>query len=113
MIVYLKLWLRLVVALAVVVGFFAGIAALWTWLGGPSAARAFTLVFYLGGGLLLLIALLTSGAEKRAWGADSDVFLERMLSVPEEEGRSLNPTGIFILGGLVVLALGVVFEATL
>ena len=56
---------QLVTLLTVVIGVVAAIAALVWLVGGTSAHRAFTLVFYAGGACLLLFALLTSGAEGR------------------------------------------------
>jgi hypothetical protein len=86
---------QLVTLLAVVIGVVAAIAALVWQVGGTSAHRAFTLVFYAGGACLLLFALLTSGAE----GGPSD--------------RAINPTGALVLTAVLTLALGVVFEALL
>jgi|GraSoiStandDraft_9_1057307.scaffolds.fasta_scaffold489551_1 VIT1/CCC1 family predicted Fe2+/Mn2+ transporter len=87
---------QLVTLLTVVIGVVAAIAALVWLVGGTSAHRAFTLVFYAGGACLLLFALLTSGAEGRG---------------PSD--RAINPTGALVLAAVGTLALGVVFEALL
>jgi hypothetical protein len=102
----------LVVLLAVVVGLALGAAYLYLWLGDVSSHRAFSLVFYLGGGLLLLFALLTRGAEGRAYNLGPGVGLMRVFSVRPEE-RTLNPTGAFVIAAIVLLVLGGVFDTIL
>src|SRR5918912_1770576 len=95
----------LVVLLGVVVALAFGAAYLYLWLGDVSSHRAFSLVFYLGGGLLLLFALLTRGAESRAYNLGRGVGLMRRFSVRPEE-RGLNPTGALAIAAVVLLVLG-------
>jgi hypothetical protein len=58
---------ELVVVLAVILGLAFLAAYLYQHVGRLSAHRAYTLVFYLGGAGLLLFALVTRGAERRAY----------------------------------------------
>jgi hypothetical protein len=102
----------LVVLLVVVLALAFGIAYLYRWLGDVSSHRAFSLVFYVGGGVLLLFALLTRGAESRAYDLGRGVGLMRRFSVRPEE-RALNPTGAFVVAALVLLVLGGVFDTVL
>ena len=108
---------RAVVALLAVLLLFAGaafgIGALLLAVTDTDAHRAFGLGFYGLGGVLVFFALVTHGAEGRAWGPDTDAFLVRLMGVPDEDGRSLNPTGVFSLAGVLLVALGVVFDAAL
>ena len=90
-----------------------GIGALILGVSDTDAHRAFGIGFYGLGGLLVLFALTTHGAEGRAYGPDSDAFLYRVFGVPEEGGRSLNPTGALAAAGLALVAIGVAFDAAL
>jgi hypothetical protein len=102
---------RLLVALIVIVGLAFGAAFVYEQAGDVTAHRAFTVVFYVGGGVLLLFALLTRGAEGRV-AFLGGVGLERLGRVPEEQ-RALNPTGVLVLAALVLLVLGGVFDTIL
>jgi hypothetical protein len=102
----------LVVLLAVVLALAFGVAYLYMRLGDASSHRAFSLVFYVGGGILLLFALLTRGAEGRAYDLGPNVGLTRVFSIRPEE-RALNPTGAFVLAAVVLLVLGGVFDTVL
>ena len=75
------------------------------------ADRAYAVVFYVGGGVLLIFALVTRGAE--GWAYDlSDFGLRRRHRVPERE-RALNPTGTLALAGVLLVVLGGVFDTVL
>ena len=68
-------------------------------------------MFYVGGAVLLVFALLTRGAERRVWFRGG-IGVERLGYVPEEQ-RALNPTGVLALAALVLLVLGGVFDTVL
>ena len=102
---------ELVTVLVVVAGVAFAAAFLYQNLGGVSAHRAFALVFYLGGAGLLLFALVTRGAEGRAYNL-APVGLLRRERVRERD-RALNPTGALILAAVVLLVLGGVFDTFL
>jgi hypothetical protein len=102
---------QLVVVLVVIVGL-AFLAAYLYDLSGASTHRAYTVVFYVGGGVLLLFALLTRGAEGRVAFLDG-VGLERVGRVRHEEERALKPTGVLVLAAIVLLVLGGVFDTIL
>lgn len=102
----------LVVLLVVVVAVALGVAYLYLRLGDVSSHRAFSLVFYVGGAVLLLFALLTRGAEGRAYNLGSGVGLMRVFSVQPQE-RALNPTGALVVAAVVLLVLGGVFDTVL
>ena len=101
---------QLVVALVVIVGL-ALLAAFLYDRSGASTHRAYTVVFYVGGGVLLLFALLTRGAEGRV-AFLGGVGLERVGRVREEQ-RALNPTGVLVLAAILLLVLGGVFDTVL
>jgi hypothetical protein len=102
---------ELVVVLVVILalGFLA--AFLYQHVGGVDAHRAYSVVFYVGGGVLFLFALLTRGAEGRV-AFLAGVGLERRGRVHEQE-RTLNPTGVFVLAAILLLVLGGVFDTIL
>src|SRR5207245_672415 len=97
----------------VVAGLCAVVAEIIHVAGGSTLHRAFSVAFYVGGGVLFLFALTTHGAEKRAYGAGSEIALMRVFRVPGEGETTLNPTGALAVAGVAMLVLGVVFEATL
>ena len=101
---------QLVVALVVIVGL-ALLAAFLYDRSGASMHGAYTVVFYVGGGVLLLFALLTRGAEGRV-AFLGGVGLERVGRVREEQ-RALNPTGVLVLAAVLLLVLGGVFDTIL
>lgn len=109
--------LRAPLALLLIVLIFAGAAfgvgVLILRLTEMDAHRAFGLGFYGLGALLVLFGLLSHGAEGRAYGPAPDAFLVRVMGVPDEERRALNPTGAFAFAGLVLVGIGVVFDAAL
>jgi hypothetical protein len=102
---------ELVLVLAVILGLAFLAAFLYERLGDVSAHRAYSLVFYIGGGVLLLFALLTRGAEGRV-AFLAGVGLERLGRV-REEPRALNPTGVLVLAAVLLLVLGGVFDTIL
>ena len=102
---------ELVVVLAVILGLAFLAAFLYQHLGHVDAHRAYSLVFYVGGGVLFLFALLTRGAEGRV-AFLAGVGLERRGRVREQE-RTLNPTGVFVLAAILLLVLGGVFDTIL
>ena len=97
--------------LAVILGLAFLAAFLYRHLGGADAHRAYSVVFYVGGGVLFLFALLTRGAEGRV-AFLAGVGLERRGRVREGE-RRLNPTGVFVLAAILLLFLGGVFDTVL
>ena len=102
---------ELVVVLLVIVGLAFLAAFLYQHVGGVDAHRAYSIVFYLGGGVLFLFALLTRGAEGRV-AFLAGVGLERRGRVREQE-RMLNPTGVLVLAAVLLLVLGGVFDTIL
>ena len=102
---------ELVLVLAVILGLAFAAAFLYERLGDVSAHRAYSLVFYIGGGVLLLFALVTRGAEGRAYNL-APVGLLRRERVRERE-RTLNPTGVLVLAAILLLVLGGVFDTIL
>ena len=102
---------ELVLVLAVILGLAFAAAFLYERLGDASPHRAYSLVFYIGGGVLLLFALLTRGAEGRV-AFLAGVGLERRGRV-REEPRALNPTGVLVLAAVLLLVLGGVFDTIL
>ena len=101
----------LVVVLAVILGLTFLAAFLYQHVGRVAAHRAYSVVFYVGGGVLFLFALLTRGAEGRV-AFLAGVGLERRGRVREQE-RTLNPTGTLVLAAVLLLALGAVFDTVL
>jgi hypothetical protein len=102
---------ELVVVLAVILALAFLAAFLYQHVGGVDAHRAYSVVFYVGGGVLFLFALLTRGAEGRV-GFLAGVGLERRGRV-REQPRTLNPTGVFVLAAILLLVLGGVFDTIL
>ena len=102
---------ELLLVLAVILGLAFLAAYLYERFGDVSAHRAYALVFYVGGGVLLLFALLTRGAQGRV-AFLGGVGLERVGRVREQE-RTLNPTGVLVLAALLLLVLGGVFDTVL
>jgi hypothetical protein len=102
---------ELVVVLAVILGLAFLAAYLYQHLGDVDAHRAYSVVFYVGGGVLFLFALLTRGAEGRV-AFLGGVGLERRGRVREQE-RALNPTGVLVLAAILLLVLGGVFDTIL
>ena len=102
---------ELVVVLAVILGLAFLAAYLYQHLGDVDAHRAYSVVFYVGGGVLLVFALLTRGAEGRV-AFLGGVGLERRGRVRERE-RALNPTGVLVLAAVLLLVLGGVFDTIL
>jgi hypothetical protein len=102
---------ELVVVLAVILALAFLAAFLYQRVGGVDAHRAYSVVFYVGGGVVLLFALLTRGAEGRV-AFLAGIGLERRGWVREEE-RRLNPTGVFVLAAILLLFLGGVFDTVL
>jgi hypothetical protein len=102
---------ELAVVLVVILGLAFLAAFLYQHVGGVDAHRAYSVVFYVGGGMLFLFALLTRGAEGRV-AFLAGVGLERRGRVREEE-RRLNPTGVFVLAAILLLFLGGVFDTIL
>ena len=100
----------LVVALVVILGLAFLAAFLYQHLRHVDAHRAYSVVFYVDGGVLLLFALLTRGEGRVAFLAG--VGLERRGRVREGE-RRLNPTGVFVLAAILLLFLGGVFDTVL
>src|SRR5205807_4507945 len=102
---------QLVVVLVVIVGLaFLG-AFLYQHAGGASPHREYSVVFYIGGGMLFLFAILTRGAEGRAYSL-GPVGLSYRRRIREQE-RALNPTGVLILAAFLLLVLGGVFDTIL
>ena len=101
----------LVVALVVILGLALLAAFLYQHASGADVHRAYSVVFYVGGGVLFLFALLTRGAEGRV-AFLGGVGLERRGRVREQE-RTLNPTGVLVLAAVVMLFLGGVFDTIL
>ena len=104
------LW-ELVVVLVVIISLAFLAAFLYQHLGHVDAHRAYSVVFYVGGGVLFLFALLTRGAEGRV-AFFAGVGLERRGRVREQD-RRLNPTGVFVLAAILLLVLGGVFDTIL
>jgi hypothetical protein len=102
---------ELVVVLALILGLAFLAAYLYEHVGGVTAHRAYALVFYLGGAGLFLFALVTRGAEGRAYNL-APVGLLRRQRVRERE-RALNPTGVLLLAAVLLLVLGGVFDTIL
>jgi hypothetical protein len=102
---------ELVAVLVVILGLAFLAAYLYEHVGGASAHRAYALVFYLGGAGLLLFALVTRGAEGRAYNL-APVGLLRRERVRERE-RALNPTGVLVAAAVLLLVLGGVFDTIL
>src|SRR5919202_4477727 len=102
---------ELVVVLVVIVGIAFLAAFLYQHLGYVDAHRAYSVAFYVGGGVLLLFALLTRGAEGRV-AFLGGVGLERVGRVREQE-RTLTPTGVLVLAAVLLLVLGGVFDSLL
>jgi hypothetical protein len=102
---------ELVVVLVVILGLAFLAAFLYQHTGHVDAHRAYSIVFYVGGGVLLLFALLTRGAEGRAYSL-AGVGLSRRRRVREQE-RALNPTGVLVLAAVLILVLGGVFDTIL
>ena len=100
-----ELGVVLVVALAIA---FA-VALLYQHLGGESAHRAFAIVFYVGGAGMLVFALVPRGARGRGYGT---MPLLRRFGGPEP-APALNPTGPLAVAGIVLLALGALFDTFL
>jgi hypothetical protein len=90
----------------------ASAAALAVWLGGAGTHRAFSLAFYVAGGVLLVLAFLGHGAERKATAPGSEIVLERVFSIPRSEQATLNPTGALAVVGVVILALAVFLDLT-
>jgi hypothetical protein len=107
----LRAFRDLVAALVVILGLTFLAAFLYQRAGGVDAHRAYSVVFYVGGGVLLLFALLTRGAEGRV-AFLGGVGLERVGRVREQE-RTLNPTGVLVLAAILLLVLGGVFDTIL
>jgi hypothetical protein len=103
---------ELVVVLVVILALAFLAAFLYQHVGGVDAHRAYSVVFYVGGGVLFLFALLTRGAEGRV-AFLAGVGLERRGHVRDEEERRLNPTGVFVLAAILLLVLGGVFDTIL
>ena len=102
---------ELVVVVAVILGLSFLAAYLYQHVGGVDAHRAYSVVFYVGGGVLFLVALLTRGAEGRV-AFLAGVGLERGGRIREQE-RTLNPTGVLVLAAVLMLVLGGVFDTVL
>jgi hypothetical protein len=101
----------LVVALVVILGLAFLAAFGYQHAGGVDVHRAYSVVFYVGGGVLFLVALLTRGAEGRV-AFLAGVGLERGGRIREQE-RTLNPTGVLVLAAVLMLVLGGVFDTIL
>ena len=97
------------VVLGVVLTLAFAAALLYQHLGGESAHRAFTIVFYLGGAGMLVFALVPRGARGRGYGTMP--LLRRFGG--SEPTPALNPTGLLAVVGIVLLALGAVFDTFL
>jgi hypothetical protein len=102
---------ELVVVLVVILALAFLAAFLYQHVGEVDPHRAYSVVFYVGGGVLFLFALLTRGAEGRV-AFLAGVGLERRGRVGEQE-RRLNPTGVFVLAAILLLFLGGVFDTVL
>jgi hypothetical protein len=102
--------IQLVILVVLAAGVAAGAAALAVWLGGTGVHRAFSLAFYVAGGVLLVLAFLGHGAERKATAPGSEIVLERVFSIPPGEQATLNPTGALGIVALVMLALAVLFD---
>jgi len=100
---------ELVVVLAVVLGLAFLAAFLYEHLGGATAHRAFTIVFYGGGCVLLVFSLLPGGGGGRARGGR----LSRMPVRVRDDGRALNPRGALAVAAVLLLVLGGVFDTIL
>ena len=100
---------ELALVLGVVLAVAFAVALLYQHLGGVSAHRAFTIVFYLGGAGMLVFALVPRGARGRGYGT---MPLLRRFGGPEP-APALNPTGLLAVAAVVLLALGAVFDTFL
>src|ERR671924_1367748 len=92
--------------LALVLGLAFAAALLSQHLAGASAHRAFTIVFYLGGAGMLVFALTPRGARGRGYGTMP--LLRRFGG--DEPAPALNPSGLLAVVGVVLLALGALFD---
>jgi len=99
--------LALVLGVALAVAF--AVALLYQHLGGASAHRAFAIVFYVAGAGMLVFALVPRGAQGRGYGTMP--LLRRFGG--DEPAPALNPTGLLAVVGIVLLALGAVFDTFL
>ena len=102
---------ELLVVLVVILGLAFLAAFLYQHLGHVDAHRAYSVAFYVGGGVLLLFALLTRGAEGRV-AFLGGVGVERVGRIREQE-RTLNPTGALFLAAVLLLVLVGVFDTIL
>ena len=98
---------ELAVVLAVIVGLAFLAAYLYQHLGHVDAHLAYSVAFYVGGGALLVFAVLTRGAEGHVYD------LARRRRPVRERERALNPTGTLVLAAVLLLALGAVFDTVL
>jgi hypothetical protein len=85
------------------------VALLYQHPGGESAHRAFAIVFYIGGAGMLVFALTPRGARGRGYGTMS--LLRRFGG--DEPAPALNPSGLLAIVGIVLLAIGAVFDTFL
>jgi hypothetical protein len=102
-------FVSLVLAVTALVGI-AFLIALVYHLTGANWQRAILIVFLIGGAGLVAFAVLTHGAEQK--GASMfDFALERVYRVPPDERMKLNPTGVLVVAGIVLAAIGLVVDA--
>lgn len=98
---------ELVVVVAVILGLAFLAAYLYEHLGNVDAHQAYSVVFYIGGAVLLILAIVTRGTEGHVYD------LGRRRRRIRERERALNPTGVLVLGAVLLLALGAVFDTVL
>jgi hypothetical protein len=99
----------LVIAVTIAVGI-AFVVALAYHLTGATWHRAIVIVFLLGGAGLTAFALMTSRADQMR-SSVFDFATELVSWGPKDERMTLNPTGVLAVAGIVIAALGLVFDA--
>jgi hypothetical protein len=102
-------FLSLVIAVTAVLGV-AFLIALVYHLTGADWRRAILIIFLIGGAGLVAFALLTHGAEQKG-AAMFDFALDWVYWVPPDERMTLNPTGVLVIAGIVMAAIGLVVDA--
>jgi hypothetical protein len=102
-------FLSLLMAIACVLAV-AFLVALVYHLSGAGWHRAIVIVFLIGGPALVGFALLTNNAEHTG-ATIFDHALIRVYPVPPDERMTLNPTGVFVIAGVVLAAIGVAVDA--
>ena len=78
---------ELVVVLAVILGLAFLAAYLYEHVGNVGAHKAYAVVFYVGGAGLLIFAIITRGAEGRAYDVFADSVFATAAASPCGSGR--------------------------